>query len=66
MTPGELWVKIWKQRISTRPSETAIVLSEHTPDVVVCAGSREGGGHPRVFLTVSVDDEVVCPYCSRT
>ncbi len=32
--------------------------------VVACDGGGGALGHPRVFLRI-VEDEVVCPYCSR-
>ena len=30
-----------------------------------CDGGNGPLGHPRVFLTVGSDKEVLCPYCSR-
>ena len=38
-----------------------------TSPVIACDGDDvEGSGHPRVFLTVEKNGEIVCPYCSRT
>lgn len=34
---------------------------------VACDGnSAEGLGHPRVYLDLTADGRIVCPYCSRT
>jgi len=35
-----------------------------TESVVACDGEEGPLGHPRVFLHL-VNDEAVCPYCSR-
>jgi uncharacterized Zn-finger protein len=45
-------------------------MSEHDPTVVDkpdldCDGGGGGGGHPRVYLKIAADGEIVCPYCSR-
>jgi uncharacterized Zn-finger protein len=32
---------------------------------VACDGGNGGMGHPRVFLTLSREGEIECPYCSR-
>lgn len=32
---------------------------------VACDGGGGALGHPRVFLTIGPEDEVLCPYCSR-
>ncbi len=32
---------------------------------VACDGGGGALGHPRVFLEIGGDTEVVCPYCSR-
>jgi uncharacterized Zn-finger protein len=32
---------------------------------VACDGGDGPLGHPRVFLTIGAEDEVMCPYCSR-
>jgi uncharacterized Zn-finger protein len=42
-------------------NETIVV---ETP-VVACDGGNDALGHPRVFLTMGEDRQVVCPYCSR-
>ena len=34
-----------------------------TTDRVACDG--DALGHPRVWLTLGTDGEIVCPYCSR-
>ncbi len=36
-----------------------------TTDVVACDGGGGVGGHPRVFLNLSAERKVECPYCSR-
>ena len=36
-----------------------------TTDRVACDGSGDALGHPRVWLTLGTDGEIVCPYCSR-
>lgn len=33
---------------------------------VSCEGNGEVEGHPRVYLNLGEDGQVVCPYCSRT
>ena len=34
---------------------------------VACDGnSAEGLGHPRVYLDLTADGTIICPYCSRT
>jgi len=45
---------------SPSPTETIRVHDR----VVACDGGGGALGHPRVFLRI-VEDEVVCPYCSR-
>jgi uncharacterized Zn-finger protein len=64
-TPAELYKKIIEDRVNPPTGNRVNVLSETAPSVIACAGTREGGGHPRVYLTVGSDEEVVCPYCSR-
>jgi len=34
-------------------------------DVVACAGGGGVGGHPRVYLNLSAEGKIECPYCSR-
>lgn len=41
-------------------SETSTVSSK----TVACDGGTLG--HPRVFLTMDEDGQVICPYCSHT
>jgi len=36
-----------------------------TTDRVACDGNGDALGHPRVWLTLGTDGEIVCPYCSR-
>lgn len=43
-------------------TQTEIVFV--TEDVVACDGGEGLLGHPRVFLHL-LNDEAVCPYCSR-
>lgn len=44
-----------------RPTEI-IQTNKHT---VACDGGDGPLGHPRVFLTIGAENEVMCPYCSR-
>ncbi|MEQ8193627.1 MAG: zinc-finger domain-containing protein, partial [Rhodospirillales bacterium] len=46
---------------ATEPTETVYVESK----TVSCDGSGGPLGHPRVFLSLEKDGEIVCPYCSR-
>ena len=32
---------------------------------VACDGVGGALGHPRVWLTLGTDGEIICPYCSR-
>lgn len=43
--------------------ETPITVSSPT---VACDGGGGPLGHPRVFLSMGDDGQIVCPYCSRT
>jgi uncharacterized Zn-finger protein len=40
------------------------VIEVETP-TVACDGGNGPLGHPRVFLTLSKEGEIECPYCSR-
>ena len=31
---------------------------------VWCEGESTATGHPRVFMEMGIEDEIVCPYCS--
>ena len=44
-----------------QPFETVYV----TTSVVSCNGSGGALGHPLVYLNLSADGEIECPYCSR-
>ena len=46
---------------SAQELETILV----TTDRVACDGDGDALGHPRVWLTLGTDGEIVCPYCSR-
>ena len=46
---------------SMQPFEVVYVNT----DVVACAGGGGVGGHPRVFLNLSAEGKIECPYCSR-
>jgi uncharacterized Zn-finger protein len=41
-------------------------IIETTTPVVVCDGNGDTNGHPRVYLNMGDQTQVVCPYCSRT
>ena len=36
-----------------------------TTERVACDGGGGALGHPRVWLTLGTDGQIVCPYCSR-
>ncbi len=40
-------------------------IRESTTPEVVCDGDGETDGHPRVYLNMGENNEIVCPYCSR-
>ncbi|MBM85466.1 MAG: zinc-finger domain-containing protein [Rhodospirillaceae bacterium] len=45
------------------PKPTEIIdTNKHT---IACQGGNGPLGHPRVFLTIGHEGEVLCPYCSR-
>ena len=46
---------------SMQPFEIVYVKT----DVVACAGGGGVGGHPRVYLNLSAEGKIECPYCSR-
>ncbi|MEX2449876.1 MAG: zinc-finger domain-containing protein [Rhodospirillales bacterium] len=45
----------------TEPTETVYVDSR----TVACDGNGGPLGHPRVYLSLEKEGEIVCPYCSR-
>ena len=36
-----------------------------TAERVACDGNGDALGHPRVWLTLGTEGDIVCPYCSR-
>jgi uncharacterized Zn-finger protein len=44
-----------------QPFETVYVET----DVVACNGSGGALGHPKVYLNLSAEGKIECPYCSR-
>ena len=36
-----------------------------TEERIACDGGGGPLGHPRVWLTLGTDGEIICPYCSR-
>jgi len=44
-----------------QPFETIYVAE----NVVACNGGGGALGHPRVYLNLSAEGKVECPYCSR-
>ena len=53
--------------MSTVSSLAATDVHLVTSGTVACDGNNAAGmGHPRVFLTLEKNGEIVCPYCSRT
>mgnify|MGYP001810342856 CR=1 FL=1 len=49
-------------RFETSRFETIVIETTH----VACDGGNGPLGHPRVWLNMGHDRQVVCPYCSRT
>ena len=45
------------------PRPTEIIYTDSPR--VACDGGRGPLGHPRVFLAIGEEGEVMCPYCSR-
>ena len=43
--------------------EETIIVEQSS---VSCDGDGGPLGHPRVYLQIGNDGEIVCPYCSRT
>jgi uncharacterized Zn-finger protein len=43
----------------------AFEVIEVDQTTVACDGGNGPLGHPRVFLTLSKEGEIECPYCSR-
>lgn len=44
------------------PADEIIQVDERS---VACDGGGGPLGHPRVYLNMGDDNEIVCPYCSR-
>jgi len=42
--------------------EQTVIVEDPSPS---CDGGGGALGHPRVFLRIGAEGEVVCPYCSR-
>ena len=49
-------------RCAMEVNETIIVEKS----TVSCDGGGGALGHPKIYLTIKEDGEIVCPYCSRT
>jgi uncharacterized Zn-finger protein len=41
-----------------------IVIYTNKP-ILSCDGNAQNSGHPEVYLTVSKDEVVRCPYCNQ-
>lgn len=41
------------------------IVYSNTPDVVCDGNNAINNGHPRIYLNMEKEGEVVCPYCSR-
>ena len=59
------------QRLRNYYSNTRYIMEvEETIIVKKSSVSCDGGGgalgHPKIYLEISDDGEIVCPYCSRT
>ncbi len=55
------WFKTQRWRRSVEPIEVIRVQGERA----ACDGGGGALGHPRIFLNMGAEGEVVCPYCSR-
>ena len=48
-----------------------MVIADFEPQVFVesrfvnCDGGVGSSGHPNVYLNIGVENQIVCPYCSR-
>jgi len=50
--------------VTAQPSFEPVTVSTAK---VACGGDvAKGLGHPRVFLDLTAEGRIVCPYCSRT
>ena len=58
--PGQ--VKDMQDDAATKSSANVIVTKQLR---VACNGGGGTLGHPQIFLTLSTDGRVTCPYCSR-
>jgi uncharacterized Zn-finger protein len=62
----------WRgQRLCSHYSKTRYIMEvEETIIVKKSSVSCDGGGgalgHPKIYLAIPEDGEIVCPYCSRT
>ena len=46
-----------------KATDDLVIVSTTT---VTCDGTKDSGGHPRVYLKLDPQThEIVCPYCSR-
>ena len=63
----ERWVSFAK--LSSKVRGRVIASITETIQVnekrVACDGGNGPLGHPRIFLEIGAEGEVVCPYCSR-
>jgi len=48
---------------SAEKSDGQIVITNQKR--VACEGSGGALGHPKIWLNIGPDDQIVCPYCSR-
>lgn len=44
-------------------AEDKIIVEERK---VSCEGGSGALGHPKVYLEIPEDNQIVCPYCSKT
>ena len=47
-------------------NEAMVTETIHVTEArIACDGGGGPLGHPRVWLTLGTDGEIICPYCSR-
>ena len=56
---------VYGEQAMAETSAAEMVITT-TEDRVSCNGGGGALGHPQVWLTLGMDGEIVCPYCSRT
>lgn len=52
-----------EQILVPHPTEADAFFTDQ--EIIACAGGGGALGHPKVFLEMEHNKQVVCPYCSR-